>query len=80
MDMFNPQEALMKAKVRAIPKGYHVVTPYLSVKGAASAIAFYKRAFGATELCACRAPVEPSAMPKSKSPIPISCSPTNTRI
>jgi PhnB protein len=40
----------MKAKVRAIPKGYHAVTPYLSVKGAASAIAFYKRAFGAKEL------------------------------
>lgn len=36
--------------VKAIPEGYHSVTPYLSVKGAAEAIEFYKRAFGATEL------------------------------
>jgi PhnB protein len=32
------------------PDGYHSVTPYLSIKGAAEAIDFYKRAFGATEL------------------------------
>lgn len=36
--------------VKAIPAGYHSVTPYLSIKGAAEAIAFYKRAFGAVEL------------------------------
>lgn len=36
--------------VKAIPDGYHSVTPYLSIKGAAEAIDFYKRAFGATEL------------------------------
>ncbi|HEX7011507.1 MAG TPA: VOC family protein [Steroidobacteraceae bacterium] len=36
--------------VKAIPEGYHSVTPYLIVKGAAEAIEFYKRAFGATEL------------------------------
>jgi PhnB protein len=35
---------------QAIPEGYHSVTPYLIVKGAADAIDFYKRAFGATEL------------------------------
>ena len=34
----------------AIPEGYHSVTPYLVVKGAARAIEFYKQAFGATEL------------------------------
>jgi PhnB protein len=34
----------------AIPEGYHSVTPYLIVKGAARAIEFYKQAFGATEL------------------------------
>jgi PhnB protein len=34
---------------KAIPDGYHSVTPYLIVKGAADAISFYKRAFGATE-------------------------------
>jgi PhnB protein len=40
----------MANKVNPIPDGYHSVTPYLSVKGAAKAIEFYKRAFGATEL------------------------------
>ncbi len=33
-----------------IPEGYHTVTPYLIVRGAARAIDFYKTAFGATEL------------------------------
>lgn len=36
--------------VKAIPEGYHSVTPYLIIDGAASAIEFYKNAFGATEL------------------------------
>lgn len=36
--------------VKAIPDGYHSVTPYLIVNGAARAIDFYKFAFGATEL------------------------------
>ncbi|CAG0989319.1 hypothetical protein GPROT1_02874 [Gammaproteobacteria bacterium] len=36
--------------VKAIPDGYHTVTPYLHVQGAAQAIEFYQRAFGATEL------------------------------
>jgi PhnB protein len=36
--------------IKPIPDGYHSVTPYLSIKGAAEAIEFYKRAFGATEL------------------------------
>jgi PhnB protein len=36
--------------VHHIPKGYHAVTPYLIVDGAAEAIEFYKKAFGATEL------------------------------
>ena len=38
------------ANVKPIPDGYHSVTPYLIVKGAAEAIEFYKKAFGATEL------------------------------
>ncbi len=37
-------------RVRAIPKGYHTVTSALSVRGAAEAIAFYKKAFGAQEV------------------------------
>ena len=36
--------------VSPIPAGYHSVTPYLVVKGAAQAIEFYKAAFGAVEL------------------------------
>ena len=35
---------------KAIPDGYHTATPYLSVKGAAAALEFYKKAFDATEL------------------------------
>jgi PhnB protein len=35
---------------KAIPDGYHTATPYLIVKGAAQAIEFYKKVFGATEL------------------------------
>lgn len=35
--------------VQAIPEGYRCVTPYLIIKGAAEAIAFYQAAFGATE-------------------------------
>jgi len=38
------------ANVKPIPDGYHSVTPYLIIKGASSAIDFYKQAFGATEL------------------------------
>jgi PhnB protein len=37
------------AKVEPIPDGYHTIIPYLSIKGAADAIEFYKKAFGATE-------------------------------
>ena len=36
--------------VNPIPAGYHTATPYLIIKGAADAIEFYKKAFGATEL------------------------------
>ncbi len=36
--------------VKPIPDGYHSVTPYLAIKGAAEAIEFYKRALGAVEL------------------------------
>lgn len=35
---------------RPIPEGYHSITPYLIVTGAASAIEFYKHAFGAKEV------------------------------
>jgi PhnB protein len=35
--------------VKAIPEGYHTVTPYLIVEGAAHLIDFMKEAFGAEE-------------------------------
>lgn len=35
---------------RAIPEGYHSVTPYLVVDGAEEAIRFYEKALGATEI------------------------------
>jgi len=31
------------------PDGHHTITPYLMIRGAADAIEFYKKAFGATE-------------------------------
>lgn len=34
----------------AVPAGCHTATPYLMVKGAAKAIEFYKRVFGAVEV------------------------------
>lgn len=43
------------------PEGYHSVTPYLIVDGAAEAIDFYKRAFGAEELFRMPMPVPSDA-------------------
>jgi PhnB protein len=40
----------IKKKVAHMPKGYHAVTPYLSIRGAADAIDFYKKGFGAKEI------------------------------
>ena len=37
-------------KVKAVPDGYHAVTPYLIVRDGAQALDFYVRAFGAEEL------------------------------
>src|SRR5256712_10484425 len=39
-----------KAKVDPVPKGFHTVTPYLAITGAAATIDWYKKAFGAKEL------------------------------
>jgi len=35
--------------VKPIPDGYHAITPYLIVQGAAAAIDYYKKVFGAAE-------------------------------
>jgi PhnB protein len=34
---------------KPVPDGYHTVTPYLIINGAARALEFYKKAFGAEE-------------------------------
>jgi len=36
--------------VHHIPKGYSSITPYLVIRGAAEAIEYYKKVFGATEV------------------------------
>lgn len=38
-----------KKQVAPVPAGYHTVTPYLICRGAADAMAFYRKAFGAKE-------------------------------
>ena len=40
----------MASTMKPIPEGYHSVTPYMICKGAAEAIEFYKKAFGAVEV------------------------------
>jgi uncharacterized glyoxalase superfamily protein PhnB len=40
----------MTTAVKRIPEGCHTVSPHLAVRGAAQAIEFYKKAFGAREL------------------------------
>jgi PhnB protein len=40
----------MTSTAQAIPAGYHSVTPYLCVREAARALAFYRQAFGAREI------------------------------
>jgi PhnB protein len=40
----------MKMSVNPVPDGYHSVTPYILVDGAAAAIEFYSQAFGAVEV------------------------------
>ena len=40
----------MTHQVKPIPEGFHTVIPHLVIKGAAEAIEFYKKAFGATEM------------------------------
>lgn len=40
----------MASTVKTIPAGYESATPSLIVKGAASALEFYTKAFGAVEM------------------------------
>ncbi len=47
---------------KTIPDGYRSLTPHLVTKGAAEAIEFYKKAFGATELARMPMPGEDGQM------------------
>jgi PhnB protein len=40
----------MTRAANPVPEGFHTVTPYMVIKGAAKAIEFYKEAFGAVEI------------------------------
>ena len=54
-----PKKAAKKAavkKVQPIPKGYHSVTPYLSIRDAGQALDYYKKAFGAKEVLRMQGP------------------------
>jgi PhnB protein len=44
------QEPTMSSNVKPIPEGEHSITPYLVIQGAAKAIDFYRKAFGAKEV------------------------------
>jgi hypothetical protein len=47
-DASNPGEA--GAEVRAVPEGYHAVTPWIISRDTAGLIEFVKRSFGAEEI------------------------------
>lgn len=51
-----PRNLTMIQKVNSVPPGYHTVTPYLLIKGASDAMAFYARVFGAEEITRLTAP------------------------
>jgi hypothetical protein len=63
----------MATNVKPIPEGYHSVTPYLIIKGAAEAIEYYKKSFGATELFRMPTPDGKIGHAELKSATPQSC-------
>lgn len=50
------------AKIKSVPSGFTAVTPHLNVKGAAKAIDFYKKAFGAEEVSRMPMPGNPDVL------------------
>lgn len=52
----------MAGSANPIPEGFHTVTPHLICKNAGAAIEFYKKAFGAEELCRMPGPDGKSVM------------------
>ena len=51
-----PRTQPMIQKMNSKPPGIHTVTPYLLIKGASEAIAFYAQVFGAEEITRLTAP------------------------
>jgi len=47
---------------KKVPDGFHAITPHVVVKGASSALDFYRRAFGAEEVMRCAGPDGKSIM------------------
>ncbi len=52
----------MAGKANPIPEGFHTVSPHFVVKNATEAIEFYKKAFGAEEICRMPGPDGKSVM------------------
>jgi len=52
----------MAGKVKAIPDGFHTLSPHIVVRDAGKAIEFYKKAFGAEEVCRMAGPDGKSVM------------------
>ena len=50
MNQTMKEDSRTQLSVKPIPEGMHTVTPHLVCAGAAEAIEFYQKAFGATEL------------------------------
>ncbi len=50
MNQTMKEDSRTQLSVKPIPEGMHTVTPHLICAGAAEAIEFYQKAFGATEL------------------------------
>jgi PhnB protein len=53
---FKLRREFMTGSTKHIPEGYHSVTPYLHIRGAARALEFYQQVFGATEVLRMDAP------------------------
>ena len=64
--------------VKPIPEQYHSLTPYLVIKGAAAAIDYYKKVFGATERGRMDAPGGKIGHAELRSATRRSCSPTSS--
>jgi len=56
----------MANNVRAIPEGYHTITPALTCRDAAKAIDFYKKALGAKEISRMEGPGGKIGHPKKQ--------------